>query len=98
MRLINFRHRGNFKKSIFPLLNPFGKMVMLDMLNSTVVKEPDSAEDGRIICNYGTDVAEGEGRYWSFSTVNSHMTKQFQIYRCLLYTSDAADERSSVDL
>lgn len=93
MRLINFRNddderegRKCFKKSIYHHLNPFGKMLMLDMLNSTIVKEPSNVRDGRIVCNYDSSKAEDGGeededRYWSFSTTNTHMFRKFQIYR-----------------
>ena len=39
-----------------------------------------------------------EGCTHCFMEVSSHAIVQDRVYACLLYTSDAADERSSVDL
>ena len=42
----------------------------------------------------------GNGTTWSFAAGFSYnlVVSGFGLYACLLYTSDAADERSSVDL
>ena len=44
------------------------------------------------------ELFSNEGRKGGRIRVEDNISGNWQIYTCLLYTSDAADERSSVDL
>src|SRR5678815_5072557 len=68
----------------------------LEALPPSFLKEPDAIyRDGRVIAHVeGATVDEG-----ARSVHFEHLTSTVNLLNlCLLYTSDAADERSSVDL
>src|SRR5678816_1538430 len=52
------------------------------------------APDAKSVRVLNTDLTKGEDGYWTGTT--QPLDPGFHYYTCLLYTSDAADERSSV--
>lgn len=85
MSLINSPSLTNFTM-IFPYLNSFGKMIMLDMLNATIITEPTFDKNESKITNF-----KGCSDFWSYSLRESNMTKKFQIYKWIF--NDSSDPK-----
>src|SRR5678816_4937523 len=88
-----FKHRAGM-----PVLGIIGKMMntrfnggVLPLLDSWIRKvDADRAQGGKYYSNYTWHGDQDPSHPWWNGTQNCDV--------CLLYTSDAADERSSVDL